>query len=74
MRPLAESIQTPDWQSVSLLGIDVGFSRTAKSTGIAVYDRGRLRTLTCVGSSMQDRADILRDHPRFDAIAIDGPI
>lgn len=74
MRPLAESIQAPDWQSVSLLGIDVGFSRTAKSTGIAVYDRGRLRTLTCVGSSMQDRADILRDHPRFDAIAIDGPI
>ncbi len=63
-----------DWRSVSLLGIDVGFSRTAKSTGVAVYDRGRLVTLTCIGSSPQNRADAMPNGMRFDAIAIDGPI
>lgn len=63
-----------DWRKVSLLGIDVGFSKTAKSTGIAIYDRGQLVTLTCIGSSSQDRADTLPDSTVFDAIAIDGPI
>lgn len=63
-----------DWRGVSLLGIDVGFSKTAKSTGIAIYDRGRLTTLTCIGSSVQDRAAVLEDQPIFDAVAIDGPI
>lgn len=63
-----------DWQTVTLLGIDVGFSKTAKSTGIAIYDRGRLVTLTCIGSSARDRAGILQDHSQFDAVAIDGPI
>ncbi len=63
-----------DWHNVSLLGIDVGFSKTAKSTGIAVYDRGRLVTLTCIGSSPQNRADALPNGVNFDAVAIDGPI
>ena len=49
-------------------------SKTAKSTGIAVYDRGQLVTLTCIGSSPQNRADVLPDEVTFDAIAIDGPI
>ena len=63
-----------DWHDVSLLGIDVGFSKTAKSTGMAVYDRGHLVTLTCIGSSPENRADVLQAGMRFDAIAIDGPI
>lgn len=62
-----------DWRNVSLLGIDVGFSQKAKSTGIAVYDRGHL-TLTCIGSLPQSRADVLPRGLTFDAIAIDGPI
>lgn len=63
-----------DWRAVTLLGIDVGFSAKNKSTGIAIYDRGRLTTLTCIGSSARDRADILNGNLQFDAIAIDGPI
>lgn len=62
------------WDDVSLLGIDVGFSKTAKSTGIAIYEHGRLTTLTCVGSSTQDRTNALPTNLVFDAIAIDGPI
>lgn len=63
-----------DWRSVSLLGIDVGFSAKIKSTGIAAYSGGRLVTLTCVGSSPQNRTDVLPDGMIFDAVAIDGPI
>jgi predicted nuclease with RNAse H fold len=65
---------TVDWRNVSLLGIDVGFSRKRATTGIAVYEHGSLRSLCCVRSSPQDRADILNEGSRFDAIAIDGPI
>lgn len=63
-----------DWHNVSLLGIDVGFSKTARSTGIAVYAQGRLTTLTCVGSQPRDRAEALPADLACDAIAIDGPI
>ena len=63
-----------DWRNVSLLGIDVGFSKTARSTGIAVYSQGRLTTLNCIGSSPRDRAEALPSGLACDAIAIDGPI
>jgi predicted nuclease with RNAse H fold len=63
-----------DWRNVSLLGIDVGFSKTRATTGIAVYEHGSLRSLACVKSSSQDRATILNGDSKFDAIAIDGPI
>ena len=63
-----------DWQNVSLLGIDVGFSKTRATTGVAVYERGSLRSLCCAGSSAKDRAAALHSDSSFDAIAIDGPI
>lgn len=63
-----------DWQNVSLLGIDVGFSKTNATTGIAVYERGTLRSLSCVKSSSKDRAAIVHIDSKFDAVAIDGPI
>jgi hypothetical protein len=63
-----------DWQNVSLLGIDVGFSKTNATTGVAVYERGALRSLCCVQSSPEDRAAVLRGDCKFDAVAIDGPI
>jgi hypothetical protein len=58
---------TVDWRNVSLLGIDVGFSKTRATTGIAVYEHGSLRSLCCVKSSSSKGS-------KFDAIAIDGPI
>ena len=63
-----------DWQNVSLLGIDVGFSRARATTGIAVYERGSLRSLCCVKSSSKDRAAVLPSASKFDAVAIDGPV
>lgn len=63
-----------DWQNVSLLGIDVGFSKKAATTGIAVYERGELRSLCCVQSSSDARAAVVRGNFKFDAVAIDGPI
>jgi predicted nuclease with RNAse H fold len=63
-----------DWRSVSLLGIDVGFSERRKTTGIASYTFGQPAHLHCVGSLPQDRAEVLFNRPLYDAIAIDGPI
>jgi len=63
-----------DWENVSLLGIDVGFSKTNATTGIAIYQSGTLRPLCRVKSSSEDRAAVLHNHLKFDAIAIDGPI
>lgn len=63
-----------DWRNVSLLGIDVGFSQTRRSTGIAIYRHGELVTPVCVGSSPQQRSTALQGCGSFDAIAIDGPI
>ena len=63
-----------DWRNVSLPGIDVGFSKTSATTGIAVYERGILRPPCCVKYSPQARAAVLRSDFKFDAIAIDGPI
>jgi predicted RNase H-like nuclease len=63
-----------DWQNVSLLGIDVGFSKTKATTGIAVYERGALVSLCCTKSSSEDRATVVRKDSKFDAVAIDGPI
>ena len=63
-----------DWRNVSLLGIDVGFSERAKTTGIASYRFGQEVRLHCVGSQAAQRAAALGDGTVYDAIAIDGPI
>ena len=63
-----------DWQNVRLLGIDVGFSKASATTGIAVYERGTLRSLCCVKSSPEARAAVSKTGSKFDAVAIDGPI
>lgn len=62
-----------DWRNVSLLGIDVGFSSTQKTTGIAIYNNGKLTDLCCVGSSAKERHSVVTKHGLFDAVAIDGP-
>jgi hypothetical protein len=63
-----------DWRAVSLLGIDVGFSATRASTGIAQYRFGEGVRLDCARSSPAHRAAVLAHDHAFDAIAIDGPI
>jgi predicted RNase H-like nuclease len=62
------------WETVNLLGIDVGYSQKNKTTGIAVCENGDLTLLCCVGSSAQDRSEALPPKVAFDAIALDGPI
>jgi hypothetical protein len=63
-----------DWQNVSLLGIDVGYSEKNRTTGIALYKDGQLLEPFCVGSSRQARREIIETHAPFDEIAVDGPI
>lgn len=63
-----------DWRHVSLLGIDVGFSESRKTTGIAIYTFGQPARLHCVGSLFEHRAAVLSDGALHDAIAIDGPV
>lgn len=63
-----------DWRNVALLGIDVGFSETRKTTGIASYRFGQNIDLHCVGSLAAHRAEVLCCGTLYDAIAIDGPI
>lgn len=63
-----------DWQNVSLLGIDVGYSDKRKTTGIAISKNGYLIEPSCVGSSPAVRREVIEKYAPFDAIAIDGPI
>jgi hypothetical protein len=62
------------WHDVSLLGIDVGFAKDRKTTGVASYRYGQPVDLHCIGSLPSHRAEVLRDAMVYDAIAIDGPI
>jgi hypothetical protein len=63
-----------DWQSVSLLGIDVGYSDKKKTTGVAVFKNGGLIEPFCVGSSGTARREAIEKYAPFDEIALDGPI
>jgi hypothetical protein len=62
------------WRKVRLLGLDIGYAKTRKTTGVAIYRDGALRELCCVGSSREDRRAVIERHAPFDAIAIDGPL
>lgn len=61
-----------DWHKVSLLGIDVGFSKRRPTTGIAVLEKGELTTCH-VGSDASARLEVIGSKV-FDSIAIDGPL
>jgi len=63
-----------DWQNVSLLGIDVGYSEKRETTGIAIYKDGDLIEPCCVGSSPAVRRKVIEKYAPFDEIAIDGPL
>lgn len=56
-----------------LLGVDVGFSATRATTGIAVLDGERL-TVGCARTSWESRRTHLPTGFRADVIALDGPI
>jgi hypothetical protein len=58
---------------MDLLGVDVGFSKNRRTTGIAGLHEGPL-TLACAATSWDDRRSKLpaNFHPHF--IAIDGPL
>jgi hypothetical protein len=63
-----------DWQNVSLLGIDVGYSEKKRTTGVAIYNNGELLEPLCVGSSREARRAVIETYAPFDEIAVDGPI
>lgn len=62
------------WRDVSLLGIDVGYSQTRATTGIAAYRFGQPLRLQCVRFDAAERRAALQDGGHHDAIAIDGPL
>jgi hypothetical protein len=62
------------WQNVSLLGVDVGYSKKKKTTGIAIYKDGHFIEPRCVGSSCAARREAIEKYAPFDEIAVDGPI
>lgn len=57
----------------NLMGVDVGFSKTRRTTGIACLEGGRL-TLKRAGTSWESRKSKIPDGFRASIIAIDGPL
>jgi len=58
---------------MNLLGVDVGFSKTQKSTGVAVFHNDEL-TVYRANSTWEDRKSQLPVDFVPEAIAIDGPL
>jgi hypothetical protein len=56
-----------------LLGVDVGFSATRASTGIAVLDGDRL-AIVCARTSWENRRAQIPPSFRAEFIALDGPV
>lgn len=58
--------------TTNLMGVDVGFSKTRRTTGIACLEGDHL-TLERVGTSWESRKSKIPDGFRASIIAIDGP-
>ena len=58
---------------MKLMGVDIGFSKTARSTGIACLDADKL-TLARAGSSWESRKAAIPAHFQPTVIALDGPL
>src|ERR1700680_3665852 len=59
--------------STNLMGVDVGFSATRLTTGIACLDGDQL-SLKCAGTSWESREAKIPHGFRPSVIAIDGPL
>src|SRR5271165_6201543 len=57
----------------NLMGVDVGFSKTRRTTGIACLDRGHLH-LARAGTTWKSREAQIPQGFQASAIAIDGPL
>jgi hypothetical protein len=62
-----------DWAALPLLGIDVGFSRCRRTTGMAWSADGKVGAIK-THSDWERRRNNLPAIPRFAVIAIDGPL
>jgi hypothetical protein len=62
-----------DWAALSLLGIDVGFSRRRRTTGLAWSADGQVEAIK-THSDWERRQANLPAITRFAVIAIDGPL
>ena len=58
---------------MKLMGVDVGFSKTRKTTGIACLDGDDLR-LACARTAWEDRKTRVPDGFRPTVVALDGPL
>lgn len=56
-----------------VMGVDVGFSKTRKTTGIAWLDGGNFGVSTA-GTPWESRREVLPSGLRAEVIAIDGPL
>jgi predicted nuclease with RNAse H fold len=59
--------------TLALLGVDVGFSKTRKSTGLAWFANSKIET-ALTGSSWEERSRSLPRDIRFAIAALDAPI
>jgi predicted nuclease with RNAse H fold len=57
----------------ALLGVDVGFSRTRKTTGLAWFAGSTIET-ALTGSSWRERSRSLPRDVRFSVVALDAPV
>ena len=62
-----------EWSQMKLMGVDVGFSKTNETTGIACLDGDTLR-VACAGTEWEDRKTRILDGFRPTVIALDGPL
>jgi len=58
---------------LKLMGVDLGFSKTRKTTGIACLDRDKLH-LSRAGTSWESRKERMPGGFQADVIAVDGPL
>jgi len=62
-----------DMAMPALLGVDVGFSKSRKTTGLAWFANSTIET-TLTGSSWSERSRSLPRDVRFSVVALDAPI
>jgi predicted RNase H-like nuclease len=62
-----------DGGSLNFIGLDVGFSTTRMSSGVACLKRGTL-SVGCATASWESRAELLGDFASAHMVAIDAPV
>src|SRR4051812_41693110 len=59
--------------TTALLGVDVGSSKSKKTTGLAWFANGAIET-ALTGSSWPERSRALPRNVRFSIVALDAPV